>query len=157
MNATTLRTGAMALALAAALGGAAMQAQAAPIYLIDTTTDGAPLDPGFANYGFSLTYEDSNFDRLFSINELLAFTGVFDASSQYFDTLLGVPNAAGISGNAGDWVFGDSSGQLATYTAAAGSFTPFTTLLVPEPGSVGLVMAGLGLLGAASLRRRPAA
>ena len=146
-----LRT-ALPHALAAPLLTLALAAGAAPVYLIDATTDGLPPDPSFSNVGFSLTYEDFNQNMLFSLNELLAFTGVSDASGNYFDVLLGTPTVAGVTGNGAGWVFGDSTGVLANFSAAAGAFTPFTTGplagSVPEPGALALCLAGLAALGA---------
>ena len=143
-------------ALAAPLLSLALGASAAPVYLIDATTDGLAPDPSFVNVGFSLTYEDFNYDMLFSLDELLAFTGVFDGGGNYFDTLIGVPTLPGTSGNGAVWSFHDSNGALADFSAAAGAYTPFTTGAlpgsVPEPASWAL--AGLALLGAAAARRR---
>ena len=138
--------------LAAAALALALSAQAAPVYLIDATTDGLAPDPSLTNVAFSLTYEDFNFDMLFSLNELLAFTGVFDAGGNYFDTLLGLPTVAGISGNGVNFRFGDSTGKLAEFSTAASTFKPFTTgplggSVVPEPGTLALVLASFaGLL-----------
>ena len=138
-------------ALAAPLLTLALAAGAAPVYLIDATTDGLAPDAGLSNVGFSLTYEDFNFDALFSLNELLAFTGVFDAGGNYFDALLGTPTATGISGTGAGWLFGDSNGVLANYSTAAGAFTPFTTGplagSVPEPGALALCLVGFAALG----------
>ena len=145
-----LRT-ALPRALAAPLLTLALAAGAAPVYLIDATIDGQAPDAGLSNVGFSLTYEDFNFDSLFSLNELLAFLGVSDASNNYFDQLLGTPTAPGVTGTGAAWVFGDSNGVLANYSAAASAFTPFTTGplagSVPEPGVLALCLMGLAALG----------
>lgn len=129
---------------------AAAPASAAPVYLVDATTDGAPPDAGLSNVAFSLTYEDSDLDAMFSLGELLAFTGISTPAGDYYDTLLGVPTLPGLVGNAGGWLFGDSSGALAPIGAAAASFTPFTTGplpgSVPEPASIALALAGLAAL-----------
>lgn len=137
--------------LAASALALALAAQAAPVYLIDATTDGLAPDPSFTNVAFSLTYEDFNLDMLFSLNELLAFTGVFDASGNYFDTLLGLPTVAGISGNGVNFRFGDSTGMLAEFSTAASTFTPFATgplpgSVVPEPGALALCLAGFAAM-----------
>ena len=138
-------------ALAAPLLTLALAVSAAPVYLIDATTDGLAPDASLSNVGFSLTYEDFNFDALFSLNELLVFTGVFDSTSQHFDQLLGTPTATGITGTGAGWLFGDSNDPLANFSAAAGAFTPFTTGplagSVPEPGALVLTLAAFAALG----------
>ena len=145
------------LAAVATVGIAAAPAQAAPFYLIDATTNRAPPDPGLSNVAFSLTYEDSNLDMLFSINELLAFTGVYDSVGQYYDSLLGLPTVSGTLGNSTDWLFGDSGGMLTDYRASAASFTLFTTSqptgAVPEPAGLALLLAGLTALRLSRRRR----
>ena len=144
-------THALQRVLAASALACAMTANAAPIYLIDATTNGQPPNGSLTNVGFSLTYEDFNFDALFSLNELLAFTGVYDAGGNYFDTLVNVPTMAGISGNAANFRFRDSNGLLADFTAVATTYTAFTTLLlagtpVPEPGALVLCLTGFAAL-----------
>ena len=144
-----LRT-ALPRALAVPLLTLALAAGAAPVYLIDATTDGQAPDPSLTNVAFSLSYEDFNFDALFSLNELLAFIPVTDPSGNVFNQLLGTPTVPGIiMGTGSNWVFGDGSG--ATYTAAANVFTPFTTGplagSVPEPGVLALSLMGLAALG----------
>ena len=138
-------------ALVAPLLTLALAVGAAPVYLIDATTDGLAPDASLSNVGFSLTYEDVNLDALFSLDELLAFTGVFDSTSQYFNQLLGTPTAAGITGTGAGWLFGDSNGLLANFSAAAGAFTPFITGplagSVPEPGALVLTLAAFAALG----------
>lgn len=145
-------THAMTRVMAASALTLAISVQAAPVYLIDATTNGLAPDAAFTNVAFSLTYEDFNFDRLFSLNELLAFTGVFDPMGNYFDTLLGIPTIPGISGNGNNFRFGDSMGLLPNFSTAASTFTAFTTGLdgnsvVPEPGILALCVTGLAALG----------
>lgn len=146
-------------ALGAPLLTLALAAGAAPVYLIDATTDGLMPDPSFSNVGFSLTYEDFNLDTLFSLNELLAFTGVFNSGGQYFNSLVGTPTLPGITGTGNAWVFADSSG--ASFSAAAGVYTPFTSGAlpgsVPEPGALALCLAGLMAVRLTRPAKRPRA
>ena len=147
-------------ALGAPLLTLALAAGAAPVYLIDATLDGQAPDAALSNVGFSLTYEDFNGDSLFSLNELLAFLGVYDAGNNHFDQLLGTPSAPGVTGTGTDWVFGDSNGVLPNYSATARTFTPFTTGplagSVPEPGVLGLCLMALAALGLTRPVARPA-
>ena len=145
-----LRT-ALPRALAAPLLTLALAVGAAPVYLIDATTNGQPPDASLSNVGFSLTYEDFNFDALFSLTELLTFIPVTDAFGNLFNQLVGTPTAPGILGTGADWVFRDSNGVLPDYSAAARVYTPFTTGplagSVPEPGVLALCLMGLAALG----------
>ena len=134
----------------AALGTAAAVA-AAPVYLIDATTDMQAPDPSFANVAFSLIYEDFNFDMLFSLNELLAFTGYIDVMGNYFPELLAVPTVSGIAGNGSVWQFGDGQN---TVTFDAATFTAFTQSAVDIPLPASPLLAGLGLVAVAALSRR---
>ncbi len=131
--------------------GTAAAVSAAPIYLIDATTDMLPPDPGFANVAFSLTYEDANFNQLFSLDELLAFTGYIDSMGKHYSMLLSVPTAPGITGNGADWQFGD--GQT-TLSFAADAFTPFTQTAGALPTPASVLLVGLGLAGLATVPRR---
>lgn len=153
IRSTAYRTVAAGLLLASA----AAIAQAAPVYQIDATTDGGPPDAGLTNVGFSLTYEDTDGNHLFSLPELLAFTPVFNGSN-FFEQLIGLPDLAGLVGTGGgEWVFRDSMpddfGQVLApdWHAPAGMFTPYTSDpfagSVPEPGTWALSVLSLAALG----------
>lgn len=153
---TLLRRGGRRLALLAGGLAFAASAQAGPFVLIDATTDGLPPDPGFANVAFSLTYEDVDLDGLFSLGELLAFTGFTDAMGSFFGLLEAVPSVPGIitGSGAGDvWTFGDG---VASVSFGAARFTPFVQSagVIAAPGSAALLAAAL--LALTTLRRQPA-
>ena len=146
---------ALGLATLAAISGLPTTAAAAPIYLVDATIDGMPPDPSLSNDAFFFTYEDLNSDMKASIGEVLAFTGVTSPIGSFFDFFVELPLLPGLDGTGLNWVFGDSTGMNPNYVASAATYTPFTTLLVPEPG--GLALAAAGVLGALTSRRRRAA
>ena len=146
---------ALSLAVVALASGLPTAAAAAPIYLVDATIDGMPPDPSLSNDAFFFTYEDLNYDTKASISEVLAFTGVTSPIGNFFDVFVELPALPGLDGTGPNWVFGDSTGANPNYSAPAGTYTPFATLLVPEPGGLGL--ASIGVLGALISRRRRAA
>lgn len=140
-------------------------AHAAPIYLVDATTDGQPPDAGLTNVGFSLQYEDLDGNHLFSLSELLSFLPVFDGTN-YFEELIGLPDLPGLVGTGGnEWVFRDSFPDMfggttvADWHTPAAMFTPFTSdpFGAPEPGSLALGLTCLAALGMARRQRTPAA
>ena len=145
-----LRT-ALPRALAVPLLTLALAAGAAPVYLIDATTDGQAPDPSLSNVGFSLTYEDFDFNQLFSLSELLAFTGYTDGMGNYLSELVSVPTAPGILGNGTGWQLSD--GQT-TVSFAPETFTAFTQGAgqLPVPGSA--ILAGLGPAALTAVSRR---
>ena len=141
---------ALGLTLLVGAGALPGSATAAPIYLLDATNDGLPPQASFSNVAFSLTFEDLNSDQRFSLNELLAFTGVSDPLGplgNHYNILLEIPTLPGITGNGPGWLFGDDSGMLADFRASAATFTPFINGplagSVPEPGSAALLLAAL--------------
>ena len=146
--------------LAAFLGtmALAVSVQAAPVFLLDATTDGqAPDRSSFSNVAFSLTFEDLDGDQAFGLTELLAFSGLSDSGGQYFDQLLQAPRVAGVAGSGDQWLFGDSQGVLAPLNVDASRYTAFISSAaddntVPEPSSLALVVAAWA--AAAWLRRR---
>ena len=146
---------ALGLATLAAISGLPTTAAAAPIYLVDATIDGLPPDPSLSNDAFFFTYEDLNYDMKASIAEVLTFTGVTSPIGSFFDVFVELPVLPGLDGTGPNWVFGDSTGMSPNYVASAATYTPFATLLVPEPG--GLALAAVGVLGALTSRRRRAA
>ena len=147
---------ALGLATLAAISGLPTTAAAAPIYLVDATIDGMPPDPSLSNDAFFFTYEDLNYDMKASIAEVLAFTGVTSPIGSFFDVFVDLPGLPGLDGSGPNWVFRDSTGMSPNYVASAATYTPFTTLLVPEPGGAAL-LAAVAALGAITSRRRRAA
>ena len=143
---------ALGLATLAAISSLPTTAAAAPIYLVDATIDGMPPDPSLSNDAFFFTYEDLNYDTKASISEVLAFTGVTSPLGSFFDVFVELPALPGLDGTGPNWVFGDSTRMSPNYVASAATYTPFATLLVPEPG--GLALAAVGVLGALISRRR---
>lgn len=140
------------------LGLSAAVSAAPAIVLIDGTNDGLLPDPGLANVAFSLVYEDSDANGLFSLGELLVFGG-FSDSTGFFDQLLAVPDTALTlaSSAANEWRFGDGTNEVAF---GAARFTPFATPLqnaMPVAGSGSLVAAALLAVALAPRRRRAAA
>ena len=138
-------------AFAAGVLALGLTAQAAPVYLIDATTNGLAPAADFSNVAFSLTFEDLNLDTLFSLGELLTFTGVYDAATNYFDVIAGLPTVPGILGNGAVYRFQDSAGLLADFSVAANTYTVFSAALlpnlaVPEPGALALCLTGLAAL-----------
>ena len=143
---------ALGLATLAALSSLPMAAVAAPIYLVDATIDGMPPNPSLSNDAFFFTYEDLNYNMKASLGEVLAFTGVTSPIGSFFDVFVELPVLPGLDGTGPNWVFGDSTGANPNYVASAATYTPFATLLVPEPG--GLALAAVAALGALTSRRR---
>lgn len=123
-------------------------ASAATVYEFEATSISPKVD------SFSVTYEDLDGDMLFSIDELLSFSGVqFNVhSNSYFDTLTGVRTVAGYTdGGDASWNFGQTTGTRAGRAFDLFSYS-VTPSVVPLPAAGFMLLAGLG--GIAALRRR---
>lgn len=109
------------------------------------------------NENFTITFTDTNNNRLFDIGELESFSGFINQ----YPTLLGVPAIAGISVAGelagvlqpapGSWTFGSPSGQFAS-TPNFWTYEIKGLAAIPVPATLPLLLAGLG--GLALLRRR---
>jgi hypothetical protein len=111
--------------------------------------------------GFSLTFDDLDDDTLFSLNELLSFSGVEDfVEGRIYDLLFAVPDIAGLT-DGGDpfWRFVETSTGFA-FTASTTGFAYERTRLSPPPAvpapAAGLVLAGALAALALIRQRRPA-
>lgn len=109
------------------------------------------------NENFTITFTDTNNNRLFDIGELESFSGPLVSA---YPTLLGVPTFAGISVEGvlpgvtlapGSWIF---AGPSIVYSATPNFWTYEIRGLaaIPVPATLPLLLAGLG--GLALLRRR---
>jgi hypothetical protein len=141
-----------ALALAVFAAGA-VPSSAATIYRLDATS------PSTIRSDFWLTFEDLDGDTYFSLNELIAFSGVtveFSGVERLFDQITAVPllPARFLDGGAGFWTFTGASGPFTTardnwtITPSRVSDAP----VVPLPAAGWLMLGALG--GLAALRRR---
>ncbi len=126
---------------------AASATQAAPVYVINATTDALPPTSDFSNLGFALIYEDLDLDMRFDLGELLVFGGYNDPVAGFYDQLLAIPDLPSVegSGNGLSWRFGNGFGEL---EFSAATFTPFTEAVgvIPAPGAAALALLGLALM-----------
>ncbi len=111
---------------------------------------------------FDLTYEDVDGDMLFSLDELISFSGVtFNSGSFFIDTLTGVPSIADVAdGGESGWSFSSSGGGSGS--ATVNNWTYGTNVFDDNGGGGGegpvpavpLPASGLLLFGALFALRR---
>lgn len=145
-------------ALALALSCAALSAQAATVrYQLDATAVSTNDD----TTGFSIVFDDLDMDMLFSLDELVDFSGVtsfsFFGGDLFLPTLDRVPDRPNFTdGGSSRWEFLGTLGSAAARQRMASD--QYTYILEPAPSQVPLPAGGLllltGLAGMAALRRR---
>lgn len=141
------RSGLLATATAALLGGAA----SAATYQLEADATFESL------YGsFDLVFDDLDGDTLFSYDELLSFSGVLVGGTTFYDTLdTGVFIAGYADGSdASNWNISQSFSPFGTTEAAIFLYSYSLTELSPVPLPPALGMFGLSLAALAGLRRR---
>lgn len=144
--------------LALALSGAALSAQAATVqYQLEATA----TDTNDLASGFSIIFDDLDMDMLFSLDELVSFSGVtaFNVVGDdvFMPTLWLLPETTGFTDGGNDrWGFGFFDGNL--FRGRNVGSDQYTYVLSPVPSPVPLPAGGLllltGLAGCAVLRRR---
>lgn len=144
-------------AIAFAFLGTATAAQAATTqYQLEATA----TDTNDLTTGFSITFDDLDMDMLFSLDELVSFSGPKSRSlpgRPVLPTLRGVPEITGLTDGVNKkWGFSTivAAGTLDNNATA----DLYTYVLSPVPSPVPLPAGGLllltGLAGCAVLRRR---
>ncbi len=151
------------------IGGASAALSAtAATYEVEATSLGRIFNGGtnFTTFtDFTFTYEDFDEDELFSIDELLTFSGVSVVTEargtvfapQAYDTLRSAPSLANVAdGSFGDrWSFGRSNG---TFNQDADRWTyevtQLTAATVPLPAGLPLLVGGLAVFGLVARKRK---
>lgn len=117
---------------------------------------------------FSLTYLDTDFDTLFSFNELLTFSGVTFFDEEY-NILATVPEVDGftdggfdpryIGGNNGDWslVRDDVTDTFIPIAQIDADNFSYETTPIPLPAGLPLLITGLAGFAGLRMRKKRAA
>ena len=144
---------------AIALGAVTALAFTIPANAVTTHTLTATSN--VARFGdFTIDFEDKDGDGLFSLDELVSFSGVLYSNFRLFDTLTAVADAAGATdgGNGQRWgMFASGFDLTPTEDSFNYSIQAVQPQAVPLPAALPLLLGGLAWIGFAARGRRKSA